>query len=198
MSFIKRFLNEIVNAIFIITVAIIIFLILRQYVFQPFQVEGTSMEPQLYNGDQMIMLRQGEPERFDVIVFPDPRGSGDSYVKRIIGLPGDYVEAQDDTLYINGVAYEEPYLEPLKSQYEGNYTEDFNLWNDLGIEEIPPGHFFVLGDHRPFSGDSRQFGLIAAEDVQGLTGFIYYPFNRFGKIDEYDWNADQSQIIQVN
>lgn len=186
MRFLKYLINELVSIIFAVLVAVLIFLALRHYVLQPFQVEGSSMEPQLHNQDQMVMLRNNEIERFDVVVFPDPRGSGDSYVKRIIGQPGDELYFSNDTLYLNNQAVEEPYLEPLKSETEGKFTEDFSLWDTLGLTQVPEGYYFVMGDNRPYSGDSRQFGLIQAEDIQGVTNFVYFPFERFGKIEEYN------------
>nr|WP_197104418.1 signal peptidase I [Ruoffia tabacinasalis] len=182
----KYLINELVSIIFAVLVAVLIFLALRHYVLQPFQVEGSSMEPQLHNQDQMVMLRNNEIERFDVVVFPDPRGSGDSYVKRIIGQPGDELYFSNDTLYLNNQAVEEPYLEPIKSETEGKFTEDFSLWDTLGLTQVPEGYYFVMGDNRPYSGDSRQFGLIQAEDIQGVTNFVYFPFERFGKIEEYN------------
>lgn len=114
MNILKQLINEIVSIIFAIMVAVLIFLALRHYVLQPFQVEGSSMEPQLHHQDQMVMLRNKEINRFDVVIFPDPRGSGDSYVKRVIGQPGDELYFSNDTLYLNNQAVEEPYLEPLK------------------------------------------------------------------------------------
>lgn len=186
MRLLKYLINELVSIIFAVMVAVLIFLALRHYILQPFQVEGSSMEPQLHNQDQMVMLRNNEIERFDVVVFPDPRGSGDSYVKRIIGQPGDELYFSNDTLYLNNQAVEEPYLEPLKSETEGKFTEDFSLWDTLGLTQVPEGYYFVMGDNRPYSGDSRQFGLIQAEDIQGVTNFVYFPFERFGKIEEYN------------
>lgn len=186
MRLLKYLINELVSIIFAVLVAVLIFLALRHYVLQPFQVEGSSMEPQLHNQDQMVMLRNNEIERFDVVVFPDPRGSGDSYVKRIIGQPGDELYFSNDTLYLNNQAVEEPYLEPLKSETEGKFTEDFSLWDTLGLTQVPEGYYLVMGDNRPYSGDSRQFGLIQAEDIQGVTNFVYFPFERFGKIEEYN------------
>ncbi|MBA5728750.1 signal peptidase I [Aerococcaceae bacterium INB8] len=190
MSLIKYLINELVSIIFAVLVAVLIFLALRHYVLQPFQVEGNSMEPQLHNQDQMVMLRNKDIKRYDVVVFPDPRGSGDSYVKRIIGEPGDEIYFSNDTLYLNNQPVEEPYLEPLKSETVGKFTEDFSLWDTLGLTEVPEDYYFVMGDNRPYSGDSRQFGLIQAEDIQGVTNFVYFPFERFGKIEEYNLTED--------
>lgn len=199
MNFIKSLINEIVNILFAVLIAILIFLALRQFVLQPFQVEGNSMELELRNQDQMVMFRNTNLNRFDVVVFPDPRGSGSSYVKRIIGLPGDELYYNNDILYLNNQALEEPYLEALKSQsHNGNFTNDFSLWDTLGIAQIPEGYYFVLGDNRPNSGDSRQFGLVEMSSIQGEANFIYYPFDRLGKLDEYQLNLEETKIEIVN
>lgn len=194
MSFIKKLIYELINIIFSVIIAVLIFLALREYVLQPFQVEGSSMETELINQDQMVMFRNTSIERFDVVVFPDPRGSGSSYVKRIIGLPGDELYVQDDVLYLNNQPLDEPYLEPLKSNSVYPFTRDFSLWDTLGITEIPAGYYFVLGDNRPYSGDSRQFGLVPIDSVQGEANFIYYPLERFGRLDNYELNYDLKNI----
>lgn len=186
MRILRILLVEIVNIIFAVMIAVLMFLALRYYVIQPFQVDGRSMNPTLYDGDQMMMLKQNHLERFDVVVFPDPMGSGQSYVKRIIGIPGDEIQVSDDILYINGKPVEEPYLQPLASQFNSTYTEDFSLWDITGETRVPNGHYFVLGDNRPASGDSRQFGFVAEESIQGEANFIYYPFDRFGFIEDYE------------
>lgn len=199
MSFFKFLINEIINGIFAVIIAILIFLALRQYVLQPFQVEGNSMELELRNQDQMVMFRNTDLERFDVVVFPDPRGSASSYVKRIIAMPGDELYFNNDTLYLNNQPIEEPYLEPLKSESQDrNFTDDFSLWDTIGLTQVPEGYYFVLGDNRPFSGDSRQFGLVEIDSIQGEANFIYYPFNRMGILDNYELNADETKIEKVN
>jgi len=83
--------------------------VIRYFLFAPIVVDGHSMMPTLHNGDRMIVNKLGKPERFDIIVFHAPEQK--DYIKRVIGLPGDTVEYKNDVLYINGVAYEEPYLD---------------------------------------------------------------------------------------
>lgn len=195
MQFLKNLMVEIVNVLFSIVIAIVIFILLRDYIVQPFQVEGHSMDNTLANGEQMLMFKQTSIERFDVIVFPDPMRSGSSYVKRVIGLPGDSLEMVNDVLYINDQAVEEPYLEPLKSQATENFTSDFSLWDTIGVEVIPEGYYFVMGDNRPHSGDSRQFGLVPIESVEGEANFIYFPFSEFGKLEEYTLSDNGATII---
>ena len=185
INFLKNVIVETVNVIFAVLMAVVIFLLLRTYVVQPFQVEGTSMNNTLQNGEQMLMLKMTELNRFDVVVFPDPRGSDDSYVKRIIALPGDEVYFEADQLVLNGQFVDEPYLEPLKSLSEDNFTQDFNLWDSLGVTSVPAGYYFVMGDNRPFSGDSRQFGFVPIESIVGEANFIYYPLSEFGFLTSY-------------
>lgn len=185
INFLKNVIVETVNVIFAVLMAVVIFLLLRTYVVQPFQVEGTSMNNTLQNGEQMLMLKMTELNRFDVVVFPDPRGSDDSYVKRIIALPGDEVYFEADQLVLNGQFVDEPYLEPLKGLSEENFTQDFNLWDSLGVTSVPAGYYFVMGDNRPFSGDSRQFGFVPIESIVGEANFIYYPFSEFGFLPSY-------------
>ena len=143
------------------------------------------MEPQLHNGDEMIMLKKSKIDRFDIVVFPDPSGSQESYVKRVIGLPGDELYVKDDQLFINNQVIEEPYLEPNKSNYPDEYTSDFSLWNTVGELRVPEGFYFVLGDNRPHSGDSRQFGLVPIDSVEGEAVFTYSPFEHFGRVNQY-------------
>lgn len=184
MSYIKSFVIRLINLAFLVTIIFMSFALLTRYVMQPFTVDGYSMEPTLYNGDQMILFKLFELERFDIVVFPDPRGSGISYVKRVIGLPGDNVKVEDDILYINDTRYDEPYLNGLNKSHN-LYTKDFTLWNTVGLNQIPPGFVFVLGDNRPNSGDSRQFGLVSIDQIEGEANFIITPFDRTGFIKNY-------------
>ncbi|MDO4432276.1 MAG: signal peptidase I [Aerococcaceae bacterium] len=185
MNFLKRLLVESVNVLFALVVALLLFVAIRTYVVQPFQVDGHSMDLTLADGEHLFLLKQSQIERFDVIVFPDPAGSGNSYVKRLIGLPGDQLYVQDDVLYLNNVPIEEPYLEPLKSNSAQPFTAAFSLYDTLGIDTIPEGYYFVMGDNRPESGDSRQFGLVPIDSVQGEANLVYFPFHRFRLLTDY-------------
>lgn len=195
IQFLKRLIVETVNVIFAVLVAVLIFLALRHYLVQPFQVEGTSMNQTLQNGEQMLMFKQTEINRFDIVVFPDPRGSGSSYVKRVIGLPGDELYYQDDQLILNGQLVDEPYLDSHDSQSEELFTSNFTLWDTLGLETIPAGYYFVMGDNRPYSGDSRQFGLVPIDSVIGEANFIYFPFKQFGTLPTYKLQEDGTLAV---
>jgi signal peptidase I len=152
--------------------------LIRYFLFTPIVVDGLSMMPTLHNGDRMIVNKLsytvGEPDRFDIVVFHAPEQK--DYIKRVIGLPGDTVEYENDVLYINGKAYEEPYLEEYKEQVDdGLLTEDFTLEEKIGQGTVPEGTLFVMGDNRRFSKDSRHIGVVDIDEVIGSTNVIYWP-----------------------
>ncbi|MDQ0175842.1 signal peptidase I [Bacillus chungangensis] len=148
--------------------------VIRLFLFAPIVVDGLSMMPTLHNGDRMIVNKLGKPDRFDIVVFHAPEQK--DYIKRVIGLPGDTVEYRDDTLYINGKKYEEPYLEEYKNQItDGPLTEDFTLSEILDNDVVPDGEIFVMGDNRRFSKDSRHIGTIPLDKVIGDTSIVYWP-----------------------
>lgn len=154
---------------------------IRYFLFTPIVVDGDSMMPTLENGDRMIVnkfsYKIGEPERFDIVVFHAPEQK--DYIKRVIGLPGDYVEYKDDQLYINGEAINEPYLDAYKAQIsEGNLTGDFSLSDiEPSIDVIPEGYVFVMGDNRRFSKDSRHIGIVEQKEVIGNASIIFWPLS---------------------
>jgi signal peptidase I len=159
-------------------IAVLLAAVIRYFLFAPIVVDGLSMMPTLKDQDRMIVnklsYKIGEPERFDIIVFHAPENR--DYIKRVIGLPGDRIEYKNDTLYVNGKAYEEPYLEEQKKEIiDGPLTEPFTLEEIIGQETVPEGHLFVMGDNRRFSKDSRHIGTIPMEDVLGKTSVIYWP-----------------------
>ncbi len=153
---------------------------IRYFIFAPIIVEGESMMPTLHNQDRMIVNKMaykiGEPERFDIIVFHAEEGK--DYIKRVIGLPGDRIEYKNDTLYVNGKPYKEPYLDEEKKQlFDGPLTESFTLEELWGQKTVPEGHLFVLGDNRRYSKDSRHIGFIPMEKVVGKTSVVYWPLS---------------------
>lgn len=161
-----------------VVVALILAVIIRSFFFTPIVVDGASMNPTLQDQDRMIVTRIGEPKRFDIVVFHAPDGK--NYIKRVIGLPGDRIEYENDILYINGKAYDEPYLKSYKERIsQGTLTESFTLKETVvGRETVPKGHLFVLGDNRRHSNDSRHIGAIPLEKVIGTTNIVYYPINK--------------------
>lgn len=169
----------------IIPIAIVIFLIIivRQFLFEPVAVSGVSMESTYENNDRVIINKVSDVERFDVIVF-ESNEEDISYIKRVIGLPGDHLQYKNDTLYINGKKYEEPYEDKGKEIYAKsgvNFTRDFTLEELTGKSEVPKGMYFVLGDNRRYSSDSREFGFVKETSIQGV---VQLNLTNFTKEDE--------------
>src|SRR5438309_3977795 len=134
-------------------IAIGLALVIIVFLYQPVKVEGTSMAPLLSDQERIFINKfvyRFEPiQRGDVVVFWYPLDHSKSFIKRVVGLPGETVELRQGTLYINGKVVPEPYVPP---QYEDN--------SDYAPKVVPPDHFFVLGDHRISSNDSRVFGPV--------------------------------------
>ncbi len=155
-------------------VLIIVVLLIRTYLFVPIMVSGNSMVPTLNNGDVMILNKfkylVNDIKRFDIVVVDY---ENEYIIKRVIGLPGDYIEYKNDILYVNSKKVEE--------NYNREFTDDFDL-NDLNKKIIPNNYYLVLGDNRPISKDSRKIGLIDKKNIKGSTNFVLFPFSRFGKV----------------
>ncbi|MGG3820817.1 signal peptidase I [Geobacillus thermodenitrificans] len=161
-----------------IVVAVLLAGGIRYFIFAPIIVDGISMMPTLHNHERMIVnklaYKIGMPNRFDIIVFHAEEGR--DYIKRVIGLPGDRIEYKNDTLYVNGKPYDEPYLDEYKKQVaDGPLTEPFTLEELTGQSTVPEGHLFVMGDYRRYSKDSRHIGFIPMEKVVGKANIVYWP-----------------------
>lgn len=162
-----KFIKEIIPYVIVVLVAILI----RTFIVTPVQVDGESMYPTLDDNEILILKKYDHSyERFDIIVF---NYNNSKLVKRIIGLPGEYVEYKDNELYINN----------QKTDFDLEaYTYDFKL-SELGYKVIPSDYYLVLGDNRTNSIDSRRIGLISKDDILGTTNFSIFPFDKFGKIE---------------
>ncbi|MGO4939968.1 signal peptidase I [Fundicoccus sp. Sow4_D5] len=151
---------------------ILFLLIARQFFFANFIVEGASMDYTLQDQNRVVGFQHFNIERFDVVIFNAPNEAKD-YVKRVIGVPGDQIKYEGDQLYINNIAYAEPYLELKKEEYIHSFTNDFEV-----KEVIPEGYYFVLGDNRRNSTDSRELGLIEEADIYAELFFSYWPLDQ--------------------
>lgn len=176
--------KEIVAWFKTLLVAALAVFILRHFFITPSIVEGESMMPSLQDGDRIIISKVSKIDRFDEVAFHAP-DSNDNYVKRVIGLPGDEIKVEQDTLYINGEPVEEPYLQEAKSDFpEGfQFTHDFTLQEVAGTEQVPEGYLFVLGDNRKISKDSRYFGFISEKAIIGDVTIRIWPIDTFGFTD---------------
>lgn len=164
-----------------VVLAIIIVTLMRQFVFTPTTVRGESMLPSLEDGNRIILSKMTTINRFDEVVF-HATDSSDSYVKRVIGLPGDTIEMKNDVLYINEKAVDEPYLDEFKNNLQGRerLTEDFTLKNLTGKQKVPKGQMFVLGDNRLYSKDSRIFGFVPMDRIIGEVKLRIWPISDIG------------------
>lgn len=189
--------KETVNILLSVLVAYILFILIRTFLFFPFQVVGDSMKPTLLNGDRLILNRLAYIDRFDVVVFPAPdeevsdedeldSKQHEEYVKRIIGLPGDEIRYKQDSLYINGEMVHEKYLEPIKEMNNSiQVTPDFSLEDIPNSESrvVPEDMYLVLGDNRIISKDSRSFGFVPMDEIEGSASLRIWPLNRIGFLE---------------
>jgi signal peptidase I len=161
-----------------IVIAVILALLIRNFLFEPYVVEGKSMEPTLVNSERLFVNKTvkyiGNFKRGDIIIL-NGKEKGVHYVKRLIGLPGDTVEMKNDRLFINGKQVKEPYLSSNKTNAE---SMGINLTGDFGPIKVPKGKYFVMGDNRQESMDSRNgLGLFTKDDIQGTEEFVFFPFS---------------------
>ena len=158
---------------FALSVAVSGFIII--FLYQPVRVEGTSMLPMLEDQDRLFInklaFRVGEIHRGDVVVFLYPRDQTKSYIKRVIALPGDQVRIDHGRVIVNGRALEEPYV-PARFTDERSQSE----------RTIPPDEYFVMGDHRSISSDSRDFGPVQRKLIYGKAAFVYWPMDQAGVV----------------
>jgi len=156
-------------------IAIGLALVIIVFLYQPVKVEGTSMAPLLSDQERIFINKfvyRFEPiERGDVVVFWYPLDRTKSFIKRVIALPGERVEIRQGVVYVNGRTLQEPYV-PL--QYED--------LSDYGPVRVPAGNYFVMGDHRISSNDSRVFGPVPRRYIYGRAVFAYWPMDHFGSL----------------
>ena len=158
------------------------------YIFlgRPFTVSGASMYPTLHNGDRMILSKIGDINRFDVVVLKAPDENVE-YIKRVIGMPGDTLELEQGVLYINGKKIEQPFINTEALQKQTVFIDDFTLQSLTGETKIPEGKYFVMGDNRGVSRDSRMIGLIDRKAIEGKAVFTIWPMNQFGGQKNYSY-----------
>lgn len=154
------FKGLVIDLIQIIGTALVLTFILLQFI-QPSIVSGDSMYPTLHDSDKLIIWKLGEPEQGDIVVFDSHNAHNDKYVKRVIGVAGDHVEIIDSIVTVNDIAIDESYVNPAEALYNPG---------DVDII-VPEGEIYVLGDNRNHSNDSRSFGTVDLDDVDGKLIF---------------------------
>ena len=176
-QFILSFLETVV-------VALVISIVLYIFIMTPHEVIGNSMYPTYKNGEYLmankVTYRLKEPQRGDVIIFK--YSSTQDFIKRIIGLPGDTIMLKDGQLYINDQLLDE-------SDYisDSIYTNGGDFLREGESKTIPEGEYFVCGDNRPHSSDSRTFGPISEDDIKGKAWVVYFPFTEFRIVQHQEY-----------
>ncbi len=168
-------------------VAIGVALLVQAFLVKPYRIPSESMQDTLLIGDRVLVdrvsWRFGEPERGDIVVFHPPFG-GNVLIKRVVGMPGDELSVRDNRLFVNGTPMDEPYV--LTGPAGPVPTEAFANGLPWGLEEsyvVPSGSYFMMGDNRTNSGDSREFGPVTRDQLVGQAFALYWPPKRIGGID---------------
>jgi len=145
------------------------------FIYQPVRVEGTSMQPELRDQDRLFINKFAyhfeNISRGDVVVFHYPLDPSKSYIKRVIALPGDTLRIDDGRVYVNGKRIAEPYV-PARYRDDRSYPKIV----------VPNNEYFVMGDHRSISSDSRDFGPVNRNVIYGKAAFIYWPADNMGVV----------------
>ena len=157
--------------------SVLIAFVLIVFIYQPVKVEGTSMMPTLTDQERIFINKftyhfgLGEIHRGDMVVFWFPLDPQKSYIKRVIGIPGDLVSIEAGQVFVNGKTLTEDYV---PDEYRDRVT-----WEE---HRVPPNEYFVLGDHRSSSSDSRTWGFVKREAIYGKAVFVYWPLDKLGRI----------------
>jgi signal peptidase I len=165
----------------VVAVLLAVFL-LRAFVFQPFVVEGASMEPNFQDGEYLVVERisysLSDPRRGDVVVFRFPANPSLNYIKRIVGLPGETIDVKNGTVMVDGKRLNEPYILPGSTFVAGFEQEEWKL---------KTREYFVLGDNRSHSSDSREWGVVPRVNIIGRAFFVVYPLPDFGLVKKFSF-----------
>ena len=177
----------------ILAVALAVAFLVQAFVVKPYKIPSPSMVPTLEPHDRVLVARFlyhfTAPARGDIVVFKYPLDPHVVFIKRLIGLPGDTLSLNDGHVYVNGVRQNEPYVLKVNGQTEptnpapalsGSTMTD--PWSLNRPYTVPPGHYFMMGDNRLDSDDSRVWGPVPARDLIGKAFFVYWPLTRLGSL----------------
>lgn len=182
-----------------VVVALSIFLVIYLFFVQPHQVKGQSMEPTFETGDYLltdkVSYQTGRPQRGDIVIFHAPEaagcveGTGCDFIKRVVAVPGDTLVVKEGSLYINGYRLQEPYLSSDTFTEPGDFTR--------GEREVLIGaqEYFLVGDNRPHSHDSRAFGPVPLDNIVGRVFLRYLPVDKMGVIKRVQYEDVPSASV---
>jgi len=183
----KKILNFFLDSIQALVLALSFFVLLYLFVAQPNQVHGSSMFPNFHDGEfvltEKLTYHTRDPQYGDVVIFKAPPSEPCAeneceYIKRVIAVPGDTVKVANGSVWVNGSILEEPYIPEEYVTNPGSFLRE----NRPII--VPPNEYLLLGDNRPHSRDSREFGTIPKDNIVGRAFFRYWPINRLGLIEQ--------------
>src|SRR3989344_3336173 len=187
MFILRKLYSAVVDLFETLVIAGGIFVVVYAFLFRPFQVNGQSMFPTLHDGEyiltNLITLRVNNLNRGDVIVFKSPTNDEKDFIKRIIGLPGDIVMVKGGKTFVNNKQLQEN--EYLPSDF---VTNPGSFLKENSPIKVPQDHYFVLGDNRDFSSDSREWGFVAKNKIIGKSMIAYWPPSnaKFVEHEKYD------------
>lgn len=170
----------------VVVFAVGIFFFVYLLIMRPHKIKGASMSPNFPDSEYLLTEKVSyythNPQRGDVVVFTPPVSDVDEFIKRVIGLPGEKVKVTEGHVYINDVILQESYLDPSVQTLEGSFLTDGQEYT------VPQGEFFVMGDNREHSSDSRFWGPITKAEISGRAWIIYWPPSLAGSVQKPKYN----------
>ncbi|WP_424349845.1 signal peptidase I [Latilactobacillus sp. 5-91] len=157
----------------LIGITILVTLLCQAFVLTNKLVDGPSMKPNYISGKYVLVSKLSTVRHESVIVFKAPDKANEHYIKRVVGVPGDQVEMNDDQLYVNHHLVPEPYLKKSRYQWYQERLDEVSFTNDFGPITLKKDEYYVLGDNRPISNDSRSFGPISGTTIEGVVKWQY-------------------------
>jgi signal peptidase I len=181
MEFLRKTYAFLLDTVQTLLIVFAVFLVIWQFLFRPFQVSGNSMYPNYLDKEyiltNIIALKISQLKRGDVIVFKAPNDPEKDYIKRVIGIPEDQVMIKNGDVYVNGILVNQnAYLPPSTKTYGGSFFKE-------GLAKtVPTNSYFVMGDNRSGSSDSREWGFVPLKSIIGKSSFVYWPFDKMGAV----------------
>lgn len=177
MQLLRKIYFLLIDTVQTLLLVFIVFLVIYIFLFRPFQVSGNSMYPTFHDKEyiltNIITLKLGDPQRGDVIVFKAPNDPEKDYIKRVIGVPGDTISVNNGSVYVNGALLDQSaYLPPPTKTYGGSFLKE-NI-----TVVVPQKSYFVMGDNRFGSSDSREWGFVPLKSIIGKSLLVYWPLNK--------------------
>jgi signal peptidase I len=180
MEIFRRLGAFFLDIIQVLVFSVALFLFVYLLVMQPHKIKGDSMQPNYPDGEYLltdkVTYRFNEPQRGDVIVFKAPTNDGEEFIKRIIALPGESVKVENGKIFVNDGQLNEMYINNAMATRGGTFLSDGES------VKVPDAEYFVLGDNRPYSSDSRTWGFVPKGKITGRAWVIYWPITEAGAI----------------